>query len=90
MVEYNQGDIITMDFNPQKGHEQSGRRPAVILSNDILNHHSSMAFVCPITNTNKHHPFHIELDDRTETTGVMDYNEYESYWYQKEPLLSKN
>ena len=52
MVEYNQGDIITMDFNPQKGHEQSGRRPAVILSNDILNHHSSKAFVCPITNTN--------------------------------------
>lgn len=53
MVEYNQGDIITMDFNPQKGHAQSGRRPAVILSNDILNHHSSMAFVCPITNTSE-------------------------------------
>ena len=71
MVEYNQGDIITMDFNPQKGHEQSGRRPAIVLSNDILNHHSAMVLVCPITNTNKHHPFHIELDDRTETTGVI-------------------
>ena len=60
-----------MNFNPQQGHEQSGRRPAVILSNDILNHHSSMALVCPITNTNKKHPFHIELDDRTKTTGVI-------------------
>lgn len=60
-----------MDFNPQKGHEQSGRRPVLILSNDILNHHSSMALVCPITNTNKKHPFHIKLDDRTQTTGVI-------------------
>jgi mRNA interferase MazF len=60
-----------MDFNPQMGHEQSGRRPALILSNDILNQHSSVALVCPITNTNKRHPFHIELDNRTDTTGVI-------------------
>ena len=53
------------------GHEQSGRRPALILSNDTLNHHSSLAFVCPITNTNKKHPFHVELDGRTQTTGVI-------------------
>lgn len=71
MVNFKQGDIITMDFNPQKGHEQSGRRPAVILSNEILNRHSSLALVCPITNTNKKHPFHIELDERTTTTGVI-------------------
>ena len=71
MVTYKQGDIIVMDFNPQKGHEQSGRRPALVLSNDILNHHSSMSLVCPITNTNKKHPFHIELDERTQTTGVI-------------------
>lgn len=60
-----------MDFHTQGGHEQSGRRPAIVLSNDILNKHSSLAFVCPITNTNKSHPFHIELDERTETTGVI-------------------
>lgn len=71
MVNYKQGDIIVMDFNPQKGHEQSGRRPALVLSNDILNYHSSLAFVCPITNTNKKHPFHIELDGRTQTTGAI-------------------
>ena len=71
MVTYNQGDIIFMDFNPQSGHEQSGRRPAIVLSNDILNQHSSLALVCPITNTNKKHPFHVELDERTQTTGVI-------------------
>lgn len=71
MVTYKQGDIIIMDFSPQQGHEQRGRRPAIVISNNILNQHSAMALVCPITNTNKHHPFHIELDDRTQTTGVI-------------------
>lgn len=71
MVTYKQGDIVIMDFNPQSGHEQRGRRPALVLSNDILNQHSALALVCPITNTNKSHPFHIELDNRTQTTGVI-------------------
>lgn len=71
MVTYKQGDIIVMDFNPQSGHEQNGRRPAIILSNNIFNQHSSQAFVCPITNTNKKHPFHVKLDERTQTTGVI-------------------
>lgn len=71
MVNCNQGDIITMDFNPQQGHEQAGRRPALVISNNTLNHHSSMALVCPITNTNKNHPFHVPLDKRTGTTGVV-------------------
>ena len=71
MVNFEQGDIIMMNFDPQQGHEQRGKRPAIILSNDILNQHSVLLLVCPITNTNKHHPFHIELDDRTETTGVI-------------------
>ena len=71
MVVFEQGDIIVMDFNPQQGHEQRGRRPAIVLSNNILNQHSALVLVCPITNTNKKHPFHIELDRRTETTGVI-------------------
>ena len=63
MVTYKQGDIIIMDFNPQKDY--------IILSNDVLNHHSSLALVCPITNTDKKHPFHIALDERTQTAGVI-------------------
>ena len=68
---FEQGDIIFMDFNPQAGHEQSGRRPAVVVSNHILNRFSSTIMVCPIKNTNKKHPFHIALNGKTKTTGVI-------------------
>lgn len=71
MVKFKQGDIIIMDFNPQQGHEQSDRRPVIVISNNILNQHSSLVFVCPIANTNKNHPFYIALDGRTQTTGVI-------------------
>jgi len=66
-----QGTIIWLDFDPQKGHEQKGRRPALVVSNETFNHHSKLAVVCPITNTDKNHPFHVKLDDRTKTTGVI-------------------
>ena len=66
-----QGDIIWLDFDPQLGHEQRGRRPALVVSNETFNRFSSLAIVCPITNTNKDHPFHVKLDERTKTTGVI-------------------
>ena len=66
-----QGDIIWLDFNPQIGHEQKGRRPALVLSNETFNSFSRLAIVCPITNTDKNHPFHVKLDNRTKTKGVI-------------------
>jgi len=66
-----QGDIIWLDFDPQTGHEQKGRRPALVISNKTFNNFSNMAIVCPITNTNKPHPFHVKLDKRTKTTGFI-------------------
>jgi mRNA interferase MazF len=66
-----QGDIIWLEFSPQAGHEQKGWRPALVLSNDSLNKYSIFALACPITNTDKKHPFHVKLDDRTKTTGVI-------------------
>ena len=66
-----QGDIIWLDFDPQTGYEQKGRRPAIVVSNESFNNFSKMAIVCPITNKNKDHPFHIKLDERTNTTGVI-------------------
>jgi len=65
------GDIIIVNFNPTEGHEQSGNRPAIIVSNKLFNTISNLTIVCPITNTNKEHPFHVPLDDRTKTTGVI-------------------
>ena len=66
-----QGSIILVDFDPQAGHEQKGRRPALVISNDLFNKYSEMAIVCPITNTDKDHPLHVKLDDKTKTNGVI-------------------
>ena len=66
-----QGYIIWLDFDPQIGHEQKGRRPALVVSNETFNNFSKLAIVCPITNTNKDYPFHVKLDERTKTTGVI-------------------
>ena len=71
MVNFNQGDIIYLDFNPQTDHEQKGRCPAIIITNNLFNKYSKMLMVCPITNTIKNHPFHITLDNRTKTTGTI-------------------
>lgn len=66
-----QGDIITLEFDPQAGHEQKGRRPAIVVSNNAFNNITKMAVVCPITNTNRYFPLHVQLDERTVTTGVI-------------------
>ena len=66
-----QGNIILVDFDPQVGHEQKGRRPALVISNDLFNKYSEMAIVCPITNTDKNHPLHIRLNKETKTKGVI-------------------
>ena len=66
-----QGDIIFLNFDPQVGHEQRGRRPALIVSNNTFNSFTGIAVVCPITNTNREIPIHVTLDDRTKTTGVV-------------------
>lgn len=66
-----QGDIIIINFNPQQGHEQAGKRPAVVVSNNFFNAKSNMTLVCPITNTNNNYPLHIPLDERTRTKGVI-------------------
>lgn len=67
----NQGNIIKVNFNPQRGHEQAGYRPALVVSNNTFNQHTKLVIACPITNTNNNFPLHIPLDDRTETTGVI-------------------
>ena len=66
-----QGDIIMLEFDPQAGHEQKGKRPALVASNNTFNDFTNIAIVCPITNTNRGYPLHVNLDDRTSTTGVI-------------------
>jgi mRNA-degrading endonuclease toxin of MazEF toxin-antitoxin module len=46
-----QGDIIAITFDPQSGHEQKGRRHALVVSKDLFNRSTGLAIVCPLTNT---------------------------------------
>jgi mRNA interferase MazF len=66
-----QGDIVVLNFDPQSGHEQKGRRPAIIISNKIFNQHLGLAFACPITNTKRDFPFHIEIESKNITGFIM-------------------
>ena len=66
-----QGNIIWLDFDPQAGREQKGRRPALVISNETFNNFSKLAIVCPITSVNKNHPFHVKLNEKTKTKGVI-------------------
>ena len=65
------GDFIYLDFTPQSGHEQAGRRPALVLSPAIYNHKSSFAMVCPITNQQKGYPFEVNIPEGNQITGVV-------------------
>ncbi len=66
-----QGDVVFLDFNPTKGHEQSGFRPAVIISNNIFNENTKMAIVCPITSNTKEFPTHYNLEDTKDVHGSV-------------------
>ena len=68
---FEQGDIVYLDFDPQAGHEQRGRRPALVVSNDLFNRVGGLTMVCPITHTDRGYPFHLRLDGRTKTDGVI-------------------
>jgi len=63
-----QGDIVFLDFSPQSGHEQAGRRPGVVISNEQFFVRTKFAVVCPITNTSNKFPLHIPLDNSGENT----------------------
>jgi mRNA interferase MazF len=66
-----QGDIIKLDLSPTTGHEQSGYRPAVVVSNDFAIAKTNVVYVAPITNAIRYFPLHVALDSRTATTGEI-------------------
>ncbi len=65
------GDIVWLTFTPQAGHEQAGRRPAVVLSPAAYNGRVGLAVFCPITNQQKGYPFEVGLPDMLGVTGVI-------------------
>ena len=65
------GDIVWLEFNPQAGHEQSGRRPALVVSPKAYNQKVGLALFCPITSQVKGYPFEVILQDEASITGVI-------------------
>src|SRR5436305_7255962 len=65
------GDLVWVTFTPQAGHEQAGRRPAIVLSPASYNGKSGLALVCPITNQAKGYPFEVPIPDALGVTGVV-------------------
>ena len=64
------GDIVWLDFTPQTGHEQHGKRPAVVLSPQAYNKKSRLALFCPITTRQKGYPFEVRIEAE-KVNGVV-------------------
>ncbi len=65
------GDAVWLDFNPQAGHEQAGRRPALVLSPLAYNKKVGLAIFCPITNQVKGYPFEVVVPIGYPVAGVI-------------------
>lgn len=65
------GDFIYLDFDPQIGTEQSGRRPAIVLSPEKFNRVTGYATVCPISGTNRKWGFNIDIPDDLAVSGIV-------------------
>jgi len=65
------GDVIWISLDPQAGHEQRGRRPALVLSPGAYNRRVGLALFCPITSQVKGYPFEVALPDGLAVTGVV-------------------
>lgn len=65
------GDLVWLTFDPQAGHEQRGRRPALILSPRSYNAKSGLVIACPITSHAKGYPFEVALPMAGAVQGVI-------------------
>ncbi len=66
-----QGDIVWFTFDPQSGHEQKGRRPALVVSKELFNRSTGMVIVCPITNAERGFPFHVPVPEGSKVSGFV-------------------
>ena len=65
------GDVVWLSFSPQVGHEQAGRRPAVVISPAVYNGKTGLALFCPITNQAKGYPFEVAIPNSLPVSGVV-------------------
>jgi mRNA interferase MazF len=65
------GDVVWISLTPQAGHEQAGRRPAIIISPAAYNEKVGLALLCPLTNQIKGYPFEVSVPPGRAVTGVV-------------------
>jgi mRNA interferase MazF len=76
------GDFVALTFDPQSGHEQKGRRPALVVSNTLFNERTGLAIVCPLTTTDRRYPFHVPVTGTPNLTGFVMVEQIKSIDYQ--------
>jgi mRNA interferase MazF len=76
------GDFVAVTFDPQSGREQKGRRPALVVSNDLFNERTGLAIVCPLTTTDRMYPFHVPVTGNPNVTGFVMVEQVKSIDYQ--------
>ena len=83
------GDIVWLNFSPQAGHEQAGRRPALVLSPRSYNGRTGLALLCPVTTAEKGYPFEVPLPAGGDITGVVLSDHVKSLdWRAREAALA--
>src|SRR5260370_5779941 len=65
------GAVVWIDLDPTKGHEQDGKRPALVLGPRAYNERTRLCIACPITNRTKGYPFEVPIPEGNEITGVV-------------------
>lgn len=65
------GDVVWLNFSPQTGREQAGRRPAFVVSPRAYNAKTSLALFCPITKQQKGYPFEVVIPENDKVSGVI-------------------
>ena len=82
------GDIVWITLNPQAGHEQAGRRPALVLSGASNNKKVELAILCPVTSHVKGYPFEVLIPDGLEITGAILADQVKSLdWKAREAVI---
>jgi mRNA interferase MazF len=76
------GDFIAVTFDPQSGHEQKDRRPALVVSNTLFNERTGLAIVCPLTTPDRRYPFHVPVTNTLNVIGFVMVEQVKSIDYR--------
>ena len=79
------GDIVWVDFKPQRGHEQAGRRPALTISPKMYNAKAGLALMCPITSKIKDYPFEVSIMQNKIQGSVLADQIQSLDWHERNP-----